>query len=456
MTGTRTVLLLTALALALSLSGCSSGPDDGGRPSVPNGSDAAASYGDLGNVTGDLQVNVTYDDRTNRSTLRFTAAVGTRNVHQHVLAPDSHRGNRFVSNDAYYWRYNASRDAAARYAHTEDTFASTFGTGDDDFGAFLEAAFDAANESDGTVSELPEVGVGPAPTVAGPEDASTVRSPTANVSEFVVSYEGTTTVTGQSTHVLVVKPTDPEAPAASNLSVTYYVDRDRFFPVRVERTATIDGDAWSHVMTFSNVTYGANVSASTYEYEPGESTNVLDYANGVVRFPTVAALAANTSVRVPDPTVPEGFEFAYAAGIDLNTTGGQVLYANESTVLVAGRYVDDGVVQPREREVAENTTVDGHRALYVDLGRAQAVYVYCGDYVVSGAAIGPYSKAALVEFTASIGCGDDATERRGGSTATERQGGATASATTSSIAGGGVGVGSSRGDVDAPSVQGRL
>jgi ABC-type glycerol-3-phosphate transport system permease component len=83
------------------------------------------------------------------------------------------------------------------------------------------------------------------------------------------------------------------------------------------------------------------------------------------------------------------------------------------------------------------------------LDGASELYILFGVYW-------PLSKAALVEFTASIGCGDDATERRGGSTATERQGGATASATTSSIAGGGVGGGSSRGDVDAPSVQGRL
>lgn len=440
MTRTPKWVLALAVALVVVLAGCSVGPGPSGSSTVPDGEDAAASYDDLGNVTGDLQVNVTDGDRTNRSTLRFAAAVGTRNVRQRVLEPDSHRRNAFVSNDAYYWRYNDSTDVAARYAHTPETFESTFGTGEDDFGAFLEAAFDAANESDGTVSDLPEVGVGPAPTVAAGDDATPVQSPTANVSEFVVSYEGTTTVTDERTHVLVVEPADPDAVAASNLTVTYYVDRERFFPVRVERTATIDGDPWSHVMTFSNLTYDANVSGSTYQYEPADSTNVVDYATGVVRFPTVEALAANTSVPVPEPTVPEGFEFAYAAGIDLNVTGGQVLYANESTVLVAGRYVDDGIVQPREREVAENATVDGHRALYVDLGRTQAVYVYCEDYVVSGAAIGQYPRDALVEFTASIACGDatsddesnekEANARRGNRTAT-------------------------RGDVAARTVQGR-
>jgi len=423
MTRTPKWVLALAVALVVLLAGCAVDPGASGSSTVPDGEDAAASYDDLGNVTGDLQVNVTDGDRTNRSTLRFAAEIGTRNVRQRVLEPDSHRGNAFVSNDAYYWRYNDSTDVAARYAHTPETFESTFGTGDDGFGAFLEAAFDAANESEGTVSDLPEVGVGPAPTVAAGDDGTPARSPTANVSEFVVSYEGTTTVTAERTHVLVVEPANPDAVAASNLTVTYYVDRERFFPVRVERTATIDGDSWSHVMAFSNVTYDANVSASTYEYAPEESTNVVDYATGVVRFPTVEALAANASVPVPEPTVPEGFEFAYAAGIDMNVTGGQVLYANESTVLVAGRYVDDGIVQPREREVAENATVDGHRALYVDLGRTQAVYVYCEDYVVSGAAIGQYPRDALVEFTASVACGDDASDdASGGSSGTREDG----------------------------------
>jgi hypothetical protein len=178
--------------------------------------------------------------------------------------------------------------------------------------------------------------------------------------------------------------------------------------VRVERTATIDGDPWSHVMSFSNLTYDANVSAATYEYDPAGNTNVVDYATGVVRFETRRALTANASVPVPRPVVPDGFEFAYGAGIELNTSGVQVIYANEneSTALVAGRYVDDGVVTEREREHAEELTVDGHRALYVDLGRSSAVYVFCGEYVNSGAAIGDYPKVALVEFVASMDCGD--------------------------------------------------
>jgi outer membrane lipoprotein-sorting protein len=419
MTRTRTVLVLAAVAFAVALAGCAFGPGgagDGDAPPVPDGDDAASTYRALGNVTGDLQVEVVAGDRSNRSTLRFAAEVGTRNVRQRVTAPAAHRGNRFISNDAYYWRYDASADVARRYAHTDATFESTFGTGDDDdFGAFLAAAFDAANESDGTVAALPNVGVGPAPTVVGgDDDAASTPRPSANVSEFVVTYAGTDTVADERTHVLVVEPADANATAARNLTITYYVDRERFFPVRVERRATVDGEPWSHVMTFSNLTYGANVSASTYRYEPGERTEVVDYATGVVRFPTVDALAANSTVPVPDPSVPDGFEFAYAAGIDLNATGGQLIYSNESTVLVAGRYLSDDIIQSRERSVAENVTVDGHSALYVDLGRTQAVYVYCDDYVVSAASIGPYPRDALVAFASSLDCEPEGSDRTAG------------------------------------------
>lgn len=412
MTRTRTVLVLAAVAAAVVLAGCHADPGPSTTPpSVPDGDDAAETYRALGNVTGDLRIEVTYGDRTNRSTLRFAAEVGTRNTRQRVTSPATYRGNRFVSNAEYYWQYNESTDVARRYAHTEATFTSTFGTGDDeDFGAFLAAAFDAANDSDGTVSEIPSVGVGPAPTVVSGDDGdASVPRPSANVSAFVVSYDGTETVQGERTHVLVVEPASPNATTVEDLSITYYVDTERFFPVRVERAATVDGKAFSHVMTFSNLEYGANLTASTYRFEPDDETEVVDYATGVVRFPTVDALAANTSVPVPDPTVPEGFEFAYAAGIDLNATGGQVLYSNGSTVLVAGRYVSDGIIQSRERSVAENVTVDGHRARYADLGRTQAVYVYCEEYVVSAASIGPYSREDLFAFAGSLDCGDDDT-----------------------------------------------
>ncbi|WP_323676818.1 hypothetical protein [Halorubellus sp. PRR65] len=412
MTRTRTVLVLAAVAAAVVLAGCHVDTVRSTTTPLPDGDDAASTYRGLGNVTGDLRVEISSGDRTNRSTLRFAAEVGTRNARQRVTAPASHRGNVFVSNADHYWQYNASTDVAQRYAHTAATFDATFGTGDGSgFGEFLAAAFDAANESDGTVSDLPNVGVGPAPTVVRGDDETSVAAPSANVSAFAVSYDGTETVEGERTHVLVVEPAASNATAVEDLTITYYVDQERFFPVRVDRSATVDGDDWSHVMTFSNLNYGANVSASTYRYEPSESTEVVDYATGVVRFPTVAALAANTSVPVPDPGVPDGFEFAYAAGIDLNATGGQVLYSNESTVLVAGRYLSDGIIQSREREVAEPLTVDGHRALYTQLGRSQAVYVYCDEYVVSAASIGPYPRDALVDLAASLDCGDGESTR---------------------------------------------
>jgi len=416
MTRTRPWLVVVAVTLAVVLAGCSLAPTDGGTgtesesaPPVPDGEDAAAAYESLGNVSGDIQVRVTHGNRTNESTLSFAGEVGTRNLRQRVISPDRHAGNLFVSNETHYWQYNDTRDVAKRFAHDETTFKSTFGTGEDGFGAFLEAAFDAARTEDGTVSDLPDVGVGPAPTVASADgDDRAATTATANVSEFVVSYDGTAMVGGQRTHVLVATPADTaENRTAENLTVTYYVDAERYFPVRVERDAVVGGKPWSHEMTFSNLSYDANASASTYRFDPGERTRVLDYATGVVGFQTRTALAANTTVPLPEPDVPAGFEFAYGAGIELNTTGAQTIYSNGSTVLIAGRYVDDGIVTPRERARGENVTVDGHRAFYVDLGRTTALYVYCDDYVVSGAGAPNVPRDLLVAFTTSLDCDDE-------------------------------------------------
>jgi outer membrane lipoprotein-sorting protein len=420
MAPSRVRVLVLALALAVALAGCSFAPGgstEAGPPPIPDGDEAASAYSSIGNVTGDMRLSVSAGNETNETTLRFAAEVATRNVRERVTSPARHQGNLFVSNETHYWRYNATRDVAVRYAHDDDTFTSTFGTGEDGFAAFLEAAFDAANEN-GTVSNLPNVGVGPAPTVASAnqgEDEHVTR-PTATVDEYVVSYDGMATVAGERTHVLVVTPANQEntsttAPSENadsdsvqNLTVTYYVETERFFPVRVERHAVIDGEEWSHVMTFSNLNYGANLSGSTFTYEPDEGTDVFDYSNGVVRFPTRDALASNTSVPLPEPDLPDGYEFVGGASIRLNTTGLQVLYSNGTTALIAGRYVDDGFIPESERENAEEMTVNGHRALYSTVRQTHALYVYCGDYVVSGAAAQSVPKAFLVEFTASIAC----------------------------------------------------
>lgn len=413
------LFVVLAIALPVVLAGCSLAPGtstttaDGA--SVPTGADAASTYGDLGNVTGDLRVRVAYGTETSTASFRFTADVGTRKIRQRVTAPANRSGNLFASNANAYWRYNASRDVAAKYPHGESTFSSTFGTGRQGYGDFLAAALDAAaSDERETVSDLPQVGVGPAPTVPGGDDGDAWRTPavrpTANVSEYVVEYRGTESIAGRDTYVLRVEPADPDAVDVENLSITYRVDRETYFPVQVEREARVSGESWRQVLTFSNLEFDAAVPASTYEFDPGPDTDVLDYASGVVRFETREALAANASVPVPEPTVPDGFEFTQGAGIELRTSGAQVVYSNDSTVLIAGRYVDDGIITDRERDVAEDLTVNGHRARYVDLGRTQAVYVYCGEYVVSGASVGEVPRETVVELAASLTCGDDETE----------------------------------------------
>lgn len=406
------LLLVLAVVASVALAGCSLGSGPGptatttDEPTVPDGAAAASAYETLGNVTAEVEVTTRYGNRTTTATVDLAADVGTRRIRQRVTAPADRRGNLFVSDADAYWQYNASRDVAAKHPHDDRTFRSTFGTGQETFAAFLEAAFDAAEADDeGTVSDLPDVGVGPAPTV--PEDGDDVPTdPTANVSEFAVTYEGTAAVADRDTHVLVVEPANESAVGVEDLTVTYHVDTETYFPVRVVRTATVDGERWRQELTFSDLEYDADVQPSRYAFEPNDSTEVLDYAEDVVTFQTREALAANTSVSLPAPRVPDGYEFQYAAGIELDTTGAQLIYSNGSAALVAGRYVDDGVVTDREREVAENVTVDGHRALYVDLGRTQAVYVYCEEHVVSAAAIGEVPKGTVFDLARSLDCAE--------------------------------------------------
>jgi outer membrane lipoprotein-sorting protein len=426
------VLALVVLAGCSLVPSASPGTDAPSTVDVPDGESAASAYRDLGNVTGDLAVSVAYGDRTERATFSFAADVGTPRVRQRVTSPSDRQGNLFVSNADAYWSYNASRDVAGRYGHGPGTFRSTFGAGNETFAVFLASAFDAA-ATDGTVSDLPEVGVGPAPTVAlgdgeragtGGENArDDRRRPTANVSEWTVSFQGTATVADRETYVLVVEPADPDEVRASNLSITYRVDAETYFPLQVTRQATIDGERWRHEMTFRNVNYDVDLDADTYRFEPDSETRVVDFTEAVVQFPTREALAANVSVDLPDPEVPDGFEFSHGAAITLNTTGAQLVYVNDSAAVIAGRYVHDGVIRPAERRAGMNTTVDGKRAFTVDLGRTSAVYVYCADGVVSAASVGPVPNETLFDVVRSLSCPANDTDARNGGGADARSDG---------------------------------
>lgn len=421
------VVSLVVLAGCSALPGLGDSEDATSGASVPDGDVAASSYATIGNVTGTLHVETVRGNVSRTASFRFAADVGTRSVRQRVTAGSHSEGNLFVSNDDVYWRYNASRDVAAKYPHGPGTFTSTFGTRNQSFGEFLQSAFEAASsDGDGTVSNLPNVGVGPAPTVSvrtandagGTDDDSSGADgddfATANVSEYTVSYDGTTTVNGRDAHVLVVQPASGNASSTiSNRTITYHVDAETLFPLKITRTATVEGDAWRHVMTFTNLEYGPDLPADTYTYEPNASTQVVDYTTGVVPFSNRDALASNVSVPLPEPEVPSGFAFRNGAAIELNTSGAQVVYTNGSAALIAGRYVDDGVIRPVERRLGENRTIDGNRALVVESGNQKVVYVYCGEYVTSAASIGSIPIDVLLEFSASFACtpGDESEHR---------------------------------------------
>jgi outer membrane lipoprotein-sorting protein len=144
------------------------------------------------------------------------------------------------------------------------------------------------------VPSLPRV-----PNASDGENAST----TYRDHRVTVAYNGTETVDGRETYRLEV---DPVSPNASLKDQTVWLDTEYLYPLahRVEFVAA--GDRYEYHTTYRNVTFNPSLSADTFELD--RSALPEDVEVTVFRaYETRDGLAANVSLPVPDPELPEGY-----------------------------------------------------------------------------------------------------------------------------------------------------
>jgi hypothetical protein len=137
------------------------------------------------------------------------------------------------------------------------------------------------------------------PNASEGENAST----TYRDHRVTVAYNGTETVDGRETYRLEV---DPVSPNASLKDQTVWLDTEYLYPLahRVEFVAA--GDRYEYHTTYRNVTFNPSLSADTFELD--RSALPEDVEVTVFRaYETRDGLAANVSLPVPDPELPEGY-----------------------------------------------------------------------------------------------------------------------------------------------------
>jgi outer membrane lipoprotein-sorting protein len=393
---------LVAFALLLVVgAGCLGLVGDGetATPTV-DGEAAVEAYESIDGVNAVVETTITHGNNSEHRASAVWLRPATGAVREEIREPESRRGNVVVANGSQLWVYNESREVVRTQSYER-------GQGDAlRMDTFLRQVFDAvAASGNETVQSPPTVGMGPAPSVpVEGEPGAAVRNATTRVENYTASYEGTESVGGRETHVVELAPSGDVPTVASDLRIRYYLDTERYFPVKVTQSMTVNGEEFRIVSEYTNVEFDPDIPDSRFRFDPPEDASVVDLDESQETFETRAAAAANVSLTLPDPDVPDGYELYQVGVLRGEITTVTVFYRNDAgDVLYVSKHSE-----PRSTGSAEGVTVDvgGTEARYVATDSLGTVVWSCADgpqYAVVSVE-GSLSQTELVAVSQSVGC----------------------------------------------------
>lgn len=370
-----------------------------------NASDRLASM-DGFNAT--VKQTFTGPNTTGNSTVRRSARPGTGMFREAPVSGDR-VGRLTVSNGStrlIYDRQNnsvtvVSTDAAEpRYVRQGERIERLF--------ARLNVSRAAIDEQKRVSPAAPVVQL----PVASPRQQSTVERANTSTGNVTLVYNGTTTVSGRETYILEVSSRSPSRASPrsfTNFSQRLYVDTEWFLPVRTEASFEVDGDRFRTTRVLRNVSINPGLDDSLFRFTPPDNATVgsplPELDTSVYR--DRAALAANTTLPVPDPDPPESFSLDSARLTTGEVRSLSLSYLNDTAALSVGvtsRSVFNATPNTTNLSLGRNLTVNGQNATYNRFATTRAVSWSCGgyQYSVSGQGV---PRDLVVRVAESVECG---------------------------------------------------
>ncbi|MFB6087561.1 MAG: outer membrane lipoprotein carrier protein LolA [Haloarculaceae archaeon] len=386
-TYSRSAALFALLALTTVLAGCSV---LGGGADLPTGEQAAAKLDSLEAIEGTRVVRMNGTDGPNRTVSHVVRDIGTGKSRT-VVRSGAAEGLVTVSNGSTIWLYNrssgtvrvmhvnVSRNATAQFDTVETIFAR------------LHAQGDESTPAD--ISQLPVV---PAPGAPGGSGPTTGSLPVyGNVS---LTYNGTATVAGHKTFVVHIDSLGNESMIVSS---TMWFDAEWYYPLKSRVVMSVGGERRVVTSAFRNVTFNPDVPAGTFDFDPPANATVVEHNYSSQSYESRASVEAAAEMRVPDPSVPEGFRFDSAS---VTTYRGNrsvtVQYTNGSaTLFVMKRPATDGRSGGSD---GERVDVAGHTGHLSSVAGDRLLTWTCGEWRYS--VMGPLSRERIVAVAESMAC----------------------------------------------------
>jgi len=304
----------------------------------------------LSSFTATRSQTTSMDNRTSSMTTDVWIRLSTGEYRTEVVAPEERAGNTVVAGDDTMWVYDEARNTVSTYNR------SSYGT---------------ANASVAVVTGLA-------------------------TSYDVTDYERATLDGRETYRVTLVPETDPGNSVET--TVTAWLDTETYFPVTVEQSYDLENRSISTRTHYENVTLNATIPDERFTFDPPanatvESADLPDTQT----FDSLESIRESVDVSVPDPEVPEGFEFQQGTLVEYNHTTISLNYENETSRLSVSKLSSE-----RSLDGGENVTVGDHDGHLRSYGDTTLVTWTCDGWTYSVS--GTIDRAELLDVARSIEC----------------------------------------------------
>lgn len=195
--------------------------------------------------------------------------------------------------------------------------------------------------------------------------------------------------------------------ANGSVRTRVWLDTDVWLPRKVHIENTAYSENSTITTRYEEFRINRGVPDARFAFDPPEDATITDRSRGRFRpprnnttsFETYAAVAANATVPVPDPTIPAAFSFREGITFDHSELRGVELTYRDDTRQIEVVSVTDGGPFFDQGETVPVGDVEG---TYVELSNDRIVQWQCGEtlYVVSGGT----DRETLLEIARSVGC----------------------------------------------------
>jgi len=229
-------------------------------------------------------------------------------------------------------------------------------------------------------------------------DQSTVGTTFGGLANATLEYEATEQVDGERTYRVSITPANT---VGTDVNVTGWIDAETYFPVRYESIAQTGEYNVSTTVEYENVTLNPELPDSTFTFEdlPDDVTFETYETPDTETYDSHEALSAASNISVPDPDVPEGYEFESGMTVTGNDEHVTLTYTNGTDEFSVTK-ID--AAHGSTGSSGENVTVGDHQGTYDSAGNTAMVTWTCDGQTYS--VYGPFDRDALVEIAESMGC----------------------------------------------------